>query len=242
MKPAASAQICPVRPAATLVAALLLALCLPLAAAPSEGTAGQTVTSRSLHRHDVPAGSVGTVVVAAPSHSKPAWKDLTPAQQQALAPLAPHWDHLGEMRKRKWLVISKNYQTVPADEQAKMHRRMSKWVTLSQQQRTEARQNFKEIKALPPEQKAAQWAAYQALSAEEKRKLASQARSKPAGVATVKPATMSRLTPIAARKGRPSGARLAEATSPIQQNTLLPRMEPARSEPERSPYEDEPAE
>lgn len=241
MKSAVHAQTRPCRPAAALVAALLSALCLPLLAAPSEGTSGQTVTGRSVHSPGHPARQPGTAVAAKP-HAKPAWKDLTPAQQQALAPLAPHWTWLSGDRKRKWLVISKNYQTLPPDEQAKMHRRMSKWVTLSQQQRTQARQNFKEIKALTPEQKTAEWQAYQALSAEEKRKLAAQARRKPAGVATVKPASMSRLHRVPPRKGSASGARFAEAVSPIQQNTLLPRLEPVKSEPERSPYEDEPAE
>ena len=243
MKSAVSTQTRHCRPVAAFAAALLCALCLPVLAAPSEGTAGQTVTERSVHSPGYPARqSSPNKAVAAKPHAKPAWKDLTPAQQQALAPLAPHWTWLSEDRKRKWLVISKNYQTLPADEQAKMHRRMSKWVTLSQQQRTQARQNFKEIKALTPEQKAAEWQAYQALSAEEKRKLAAQARRKPAGVATVKPASMSRLTRVPPRKGSASGARLAEAGSPIQQNTLLPRLEPVKSEPERSPYEDEPAE
>jgi hypothetical protein len=226
------------RTAASLLCAALCVLCLPLAAAPAEGTAGQTVTGRSLHRHDAP---VRNAVAAPGSPSKPAWKDLTPAQQQALQPLASHWDRLGEVRKRKWLVISKNFQTLPAEEQAKIHRRMSKWATLTQQERIEARQNFKEIKVLTPEQKAVQWEAYQALSADEKRKLAAQAR-RTAGVATVKPSAAARLIPVASRKKHASGARMAEAVRPIQQNTLLPRVEPVRTEPQRSPYEDEPAE
>ena len=242
MKPTVSTQRRPRRPAAACAAALLFALCLPLAAAPSEGTAGQTVTARSVHSPSHPArqSSPGTVVATQP-HAKPAWKDLTPAQQEALQPLAPHWAWLSEERKRKWLVISKNYQTLPADEQAKMHRRMSKWVTLSQQQRTQARRNFKEIKALTPAQKTAEWEAYQALSAEEKRKLAAQARSK-ASVTTLKPAAMYKLTRVRSHKKSASGAHLADAVSPIQQNTLLPRLEPVKSAPERSPYEDEPAE
>jgi len=166
-----------------LVAALLLALWLPAQAAPAEGTAGQTVTGRSLNRHDGTArsASTGTVVAAAPIQSKPAWKDLTPAQRQALQPLAPHWDRLSEQHKLKWLALSKNYPTLSPEEQVKLHLHMSKWATLSQQQRTQARQNFKEIKRLTPEQKASQWEAYQALSPEEKRKLAKQARaSRPA--------------------------------------------------------------
>lgn len=227
---------------AAVLALTLAALGLPAQAAPSEGTAGQTVTARSFYRHDATVRPTDTIVAAAPSHSKPAWKDLTPAQQQALQPLAPHWDRLSEERKLKWLVISKNYARLPPEEQARVHRRMSKWVTLSQQERTQARQNFKEIKSLTPEQKAAQWEAYQALSPEEKRSLAARAQAKPAGVATVKPTSASKLTPVPARRTKASASRMAEATSPIQRNTLLPRQEPVRTETERSPYEDEPAE
>lgn len=219
---------------------LLLALCLPVQAAPSEGTAGQTVTGRSLHRLDrTPRGaSAGTLVATA---SKPAWKELTPAQRQALQPLAPHWDRLSERHKLKWLALSKNYPALSSDEQVKLHLRMRKWATLSQQQRAQARQNFKEIKGLSPEQKASQWEAYQALSPEEKRKLAQQARPQAAGVTTaVKPGTTPKLSQIPrwASTARPH---VAEATFPLQQYTLLPRVE-ARSEVERSPYEDDPAE
>jgi hypothetical protein len=222
--------------------ALLVALSLPAVAAPSEGTAGQTVTGRSLHRHDSTArgASTGTLVAAAPAQSKPAWKDLTPAQQQALQPLASHWDHLPEQRKLKWLAVSKNYPTMSSEEQVKLHLRMSKWAALSQQQRTQARQNFKEIKSLNPEQKASEWEAYQALSAEEKRKLANQARNQPPGLTTVKPGVAPKLSQVPRRaSARPH---MAEAALPVQQNTLLPRMKAGHSEVERSPYEDEPAE
>lgn len=229
-----------------LAVASLLAwagLASPALAAPSEGTAGQTVTGRSIYRHAAPARRADTVVAAAPSLTKPTWKDLTPAQQQALQPLAPHWDRLSEDRKRKWLVISKNFAKLPPEEQARVHRRMSKWVSLSQQQRAQARQNFNEIKNLSPEQKAAQWEAYQALSPEEKRSLANRAGGRPAGVATVKPATTSKLPSVPVRGAKAlASPHMAEAILPIQRNTLLPRQEPVRPETERSPYEDEPAE
>ncbi len=222
---------------------LLLVLCLPVQAAPSEGTAGQTVTGRSLQRHDstVRGAGVGTIVAATPTQSKPAWKDLRPAQRQALQPLAPHWDQLTERHKLKWLALSKNYPTLSSEEQVKLHLRMSNWATLSQQQRTQARQNFKEIKGLSPERKASEWEAYQALSPEEKRKLAQQARPQAAGVTTtIKPVTAPKLTQIPRRAVLPR-PHLAEASFPVQQHTLLPRVE-TRSEVERSPYEDEPAE
>lgn len=221
----------------------LLVFCLSAQAAPSEGTAGQTVIGRSIHRIDGTSRgtSTGTLLAAVPAQSKPAWKDLTPAQRQALQPLAPHWDRLDARRKLKWLALSKNYPTLSSEEQVKLHLRMSNWATLSQRQRDQARQNFKEIKGLSPERKASEWEAYQALSPEEKRKLAKQARPLSAGATTtVKPGSAPKLTQIP-RRASTARPHLAEAAYPVQQHTLLPRVE-TRSEVERSPYEDEPAE
>ncbi len=225
-------------PSPSLTAALLLlALCLPVQAAPSEGTAGQTVTGRSI---DNRARSTDTIVAAAPIQVKPYWKDLSPAQRQALQPLAPHWDRLNEQHKLKWLALSKNYPSLGSEEQAKLHLRMSKWATLSQQQRTQARQNFNEINKLSPEQKTSQWEAYQALSAEEKRKLAKQARPQAAGVTTLRPSTTPKLSQVP-RRASATRPNMAEVTLPVQQHTLLPRSETAPDTTERSPYEDEPA-
>jgi hypothetical protein len=231
-------------PSGLALAALLLGLVFPAQAAPSEGTAGQTVTGRSLHRLDSSsrAASPSVMVAAAPTLSHPTWKELSPAQQQSLSPLAAHWDRLTEERKRKWLVISKNYPSLPPAEQLKLHRRMSDWVALSKQQRTQARQNFSEIKKLPAEQKAAEWEAYQALSPEEKRKLATQAPAKPTGLATGKPGASPKLISTPRRATAAGSARMAEIVSPIQPHTLLPRQEPQRKDIERSPYDDEPAE
>jgi hypothetical protein len=82
-----------------------------------------------------------------------------------------------------------------------MHSRMNEWVTLSPQQRAQARLNFartKELsKQLTPEEKKAKWETYQALSPEEKQKLAAKANPKPAGAATaVKPVAPQKLAPV----------------------------------------------
>lgn len=230
------------------VALLVWVLIQPALAAPAEGTAGQTVTNRSLHRPDGHQRPTGTLIAAA-TDSKPAWKELSPVQRQALQPLESHWDRLTEERKRKWLVISKNYPTLSPTEQLKMHRRMSEWITLSQQQRMQARQNYTEIKKLTPEQKATEWEAYQALSPEEKRKLATQAPArKPAGLAAGKPGASPKLTAVPRRAtphGGTNAARMAEKTGAhLQPHTLLPRQElqSKDSEHSASPYEDEPAE
>lgn len=228
------------------LSALLLGFSLPAAAAPTEGTAGQTVSGRAVTGLSRPASKSDVRVAAAapqPVSSKPAWRDLSPAQQQALQPLAPYWPRLRAERKRKWLVISKNYASLPPTEQAKLHRRMSEWATLSQQQRTQARVNFTEVKKLSAEQKAAQWEAYQALSAEEKRKLAAKARTAPAGVAAVKPAPATKMSPVPVRRQAVApGARMAEVSYPVQPYTLLPRQEPLRTEPENIETESPPDE
>ena len=43
-----------------------------------------------------------TAVLATPPITAPAWRDLTPAQQRSLAPLAQEWQDLPDERKRKY--------------------------------------------------------------------------------------------------------------------------------------------
>jgi Protein of unknown function (DUF3106) len=141
------------------------------------------------------------------SASKPSWTELTPMQQQTLKPLAASWATLSEAQKRKWLQISKNYSSLPTPDQETMHSRMSEWAALSPQQRAEARLNFgktKELsKQLSPEEKKAKWESYQALSPEEKQKLAAKA-SRPAGAApALKPVAPQKLAVIPSHVAKP---------------------------------------
>lgn len=130
------------------------------------------------------------------------WSRLTPAQQQALAPLAASWNTgMSEANKRKWLEISKNYSRLTPKDQATINSRMNEWVALSPQQRAQARLNFGKTKELSrqltPEEKKAKWEAYQALSPEEKQKLAAVAAPKPKGAATaVKPVAPQKLATV----------------------------------------------
>ncbi|MFN7444361.1 MAG: DUF3106 domain-containing protein [Curvibacter sp.] len=216
-----------------LTAALLVPMALPLAATPSEGTAGQTVTGRSAARLDSP---VRTAPATPSRPSKPAWAELSAAQRQALSPLAPHWDRLSEERKRKWLAISRNYPNLSSAEQAKLHRHMSEWATLSQHQRIQARQNFTEIRKLSPEQKTAEWEAYQALSPEEKRKFSAKAPSKPV-LASGKSFVAPTLT-TAPRRPAGSSARQADLSPPFLPLGMVVPQESPRQEPERSLYDE----
>lgn len=146
---------------------------------------------------------------AKPVAPGPSWSELTPVQQQALKPLAMSWNtSLSQSQKRKWLEISKNYPSLSPEGQATMHSRMNEWVSLSPQQRAQARLNFgktRELsKELTPDEKKAKWQAYQALSAEEKQKLAAKASPKPAGAATaVKPVAPQKLAAVPSLANKP---------------------------------------
>lgn len=137
----------------------------------------------------------------APAIAKPHWSELTPVQQQALKPLAMSWNTISAAQKRKWLEISKNYVTLPPADQATMHSRMNEWVTLSPQQRAQARLNFAKTnelsKQLTPDEKKAKWDTYQALSPEEKEKLVAKGTPKTTGAATaVKPVSPQKLVAV----------------------------------------------
>ena len=165
---------------------------------------------------------------ARPSEVGPTWKELTPLQQASLKPLAANWSGIGEAQKRKWLAVSKNYPALPAPEQAKLHSRMTEWTSLSQQQRSQARLNFAETKKHSPGDQSANWQAYQALSPEDRQKLAAKASPKPAGAATaVKPVPEQKLAAVpAARpdtKHATSGALGIQGNPAVDRNTLLPR-------------------
>ena len=160
------------------------------------------------------------------------WSKLAPAAQQALKPLATHWNSLDEAQKRKWLAISRNFNALPATEQAKLHSRMTEWIALSPQQRIQARLNFAETSKVPADEKMAKWQSYQTLSQEEKRKLAASASPQPSGAAAaVKPVAPRKLaTSPNARPPRGTASGIPSALHQVDQKTLLPR--PAASAPD----------
>ena len=155
------------------------------------------------------------------------WSELTPQQQQALAPLGASWRSLGEAHKRKWLALSANYPSMPPQEQARLRSRMTDWAALSPQQRTQARLNFAETQGVDVGDKRAKWEAYQALPPEEKRRLADGASAAkpppPVTAPAVQPVPQQRLTRMPPRK-RADNPRLAVVPpGQVDRNTLLPR-------------------
>jgi len=162
------------------------------------------------------------------------WRELKPAEQVALTPLASTWDTLSVAQKRKWLALSKNYPKLSPDEQVKLHSRMREWVALSPEQRTVARLNFGATQQLSPDDKKAKWAAYQALSPEEKSKLAAGASRPPTAAAAVKPVPSDKLATIPkpklgerAPKNTPAPAQpISGATLPV--SAAMPASASAR--------------
>lgn len=138
----------------------------------------------------------------------PDWATLTTTQKLALYPLAERWALISETQKRRWLALATSFSSLPPEEQAKLHARMTDWASLSAQQRNQARLNFAFTNRLAPDDKRAQWDAYQALSDEEKHALAALAAPRPQGAATA-------LYPV-------SPAKLAQVPAATQVNPARP--------------------
>lgn len=178
-----------------------------------------------LSKLDRPASSSGALKPL----SRPEWQDLTPAQQLSLQPLAASWNTLEEASKRKWIALAANYPNLTPAEQLKLHSRMTEWVSLSPRQRDQARLNFARSKQHTSTQKAATWQAYQALSSEEKQKLAISAVPKPVGAAAAaKPVPPQKLATVPVTRHTPKQMpRTATATRGVNRNTLLPHSPPS---------------
>jgi hypothetical protein len=159
--------------------------------------------------------------------SQPTWAELNPPQQQSLAPLAGTWRSLSEAHKRKWIALSANYPTMSPADQALLHSRMAEWAALSPQQRTRARLNFAESKAVPTTDKKAKWEAYQALPPEEKRRLAAGAAADkpvpPPTAPALKPVPQQKLARIPKPRKPDSTAKIAVVPGQLDRNTLLPQ-------------------
>lgn len=122
--------------------------------------------------------AVAPAKAAPPAAVHPLWTELSPAQQQALAPLAPEWDKLDSFRKNKWLAIGNKYAAMKPEEQQRVQERMRDWVKLTPEQRRIARESYARAKKLRPDQKTEQWQRYQQLPEEQKQQLAADAASK----------------------------------------------------------------
>lgn len=214
----------------TLMSAWAQAVVSPSTAATTEIAAPALVTApRSISRPVAPALAASAALIDTTE-----WDELTTPQKHALAPLQAGWSSIDEAQKRKWLSLSRNFAGLSSAEQAKLHSRMHEWVALSPTERVQARLNFAETKKVPVDDRLAKWEAYQALSPEEKRKLAATAVPRPPGAApAAKPVSPQKLVvpPTRAKPNAPSNVVSNRLFSPdqVDPKTLLPR--PAHNAP-----------
>lgn len=204
---------------------LLLTVGTPAFSALTLGVAAMPVLAQSsTHSAQAAIAPATRPPLPAKPLAKPDWRDLTPAQQVSLQPLTSHWSSMGDVQRRKWIAIAANYPRLSPAEQTKLHSRMTEWASLSQKERAQARLNFAESKQLTPNQKAATWQAYQALSPEEKRKLATSAPARPTGAAAAaKPVPPQKMAAIPVTRNTPQQTpKIPASTQVVNKNTLLP--------------------
>jgi hypothetical protein len=124
-----------------------------------------------------PPASPPALVAARPPAAEQGvrWRDLKPSQQAVLKPLEHEWSSIGPVHKQKWIELSGNFAKRSPADQARIQGRMAEWARLTADERSQARLNFQEAKELDPNARKARWEAYQALSPEQKQRLAARA-------------------------------------------------------------------
>ena len=173
-------------------------------------------TSVPSHVSNSPTGSHANAV-----STKPSWQELSATQKQALLPLLQLWPTMTEPHKRKWLALSQNFALLSESDKNTLQGRMREWAALTPQQRAQARLNFADAKQLPQDERKTKWEAYQALSPEEKQKLAAQKPVAKVGAAlATKPVPPEKLTATPAASSNKALPRIAsDRAAP---STLLP--------------------
>lgn len=160
---------------------------------------------------------VSGAAAAAESGRGPAWTSLTAVQKQALAPLQRDWPTIDPAARQKWLEVAVRFDSMPEAERHRVRVRMTEWTRLTSAERARARLQFQELRQLPAEERAARWQAYQALTPEERQKLAHQARpAAPKSLAENrrKPATLAAGTAAKRNVIQPSALPQARAVAP----------------------------
>ena len=161
---------------------------------------------------------------AAPA-SNSSWQSLQSSQKKALAPLAPHWAQISPAQRNKWLAMSNNFDNLSNKEQAILHERMAEWSSLSPRQRAQARLNFNQTKTLDADAKKTQWETYQALSPEDKKKLAAQQTTGIRGAATAsQAASPNKVIPLSGKSIPAEAATKSTSSIVIDKKTLLPTI------------------
>ncbi|AST32575.2 DUF3106 domain-containing protein [Ralstonia solanacearum] len=172
-----------------------------------------------------PAGAPAAAPAAPATNPQPSvhpnWSELGILQQRILAPLAPEWNGMPELARKKWLQIAQAYQKYTPAQQQRLQTRMADWVKLTPEQRHRARENYQTSKSLPVQKKSEAWQNYQQLPEEQKKALAAAAKAqKPPSAVTALPGSTSLAKDAA--KAIHRGARPRPGTTRSAPNPLAP--------------------
>lgn len=120
-------------------------------------------------------------IAVVPPLKQPTWVELAPEQRQILAPLAGEWDNFEYSRRKKWIGIAQRYPAMNTEEQVRVQRRMVEWAKLSPEERTRAREKYKNLQRATAANKEAirqKWQEYKDLPEEEKLRLQAEAAAR----------------------------------------------------------------
>lgn len=81
------------------------------------------------------------------------WSSLSPAQQEALAPLEQQWATLPEVQQHRLLKTAKRYSHLKPVEKQRFRDRLTAWSKLTPEQRKAAREKYRAFKKVPPEKR-----------------------------------------------------------------------------------------
>lgn len=81
------------------------------------------------------------------------WRSLSPAQHEALAPLAQQWDTLPEVQQLRLLKTAKRYPHLTPEQKRRFRDRLTVWSKLTPEQRKAAREKYRAFKKVPAEKR-----------------------------------------------------------------------------------------
>lgn len=178
-------------------------------------------TPKAVTNQTASAPNAGTQTAIGPPFSA-----LTPYQAEALKPLQPVWDELGDVRKRKWIEIANRLPTLSDDEKSRITQRMQEWAALTPGQRRQVRDNFTEAMTKSAAERQAQWEEYQKLTPEARQALVDRAQQE----LRQKRDAAANQTPMgAAATTRPSQRALATTGTPQNSNAAAAPAVPANA-------------
>lgn len=86
-----------------------------------------------------------------PEPTAPSWQQLSPQQKQVLGELESQWAQQPDRLRNNLVKVANKYPKMKPEEQARVRRRITRWASLTPEQRQAARERYKQIKKQPTE-------------------------------------------------------------------------------------------